>query len=47
MKRIPLVTLLVVALAMLVAGCGLLSQKTEPTSSAPPVKEVKMVHLRS
>ena len=44
MKRIPLVTLLVVALAMLVAGCGLLSQKTEPTSSAPPVKEVKMVH---
>ena len=27
MKRIPLVTLLVVALAMLVAGCGLLSQK--------------------
>ena len=29
---------------MLVAGCGLLSQKTEPTSSAPPVKEVKMVH---
>ena len=44
MKRIPLVTLLVVALAMLVAGCGLLSQKTEPTSSAPPAKEVKMVH---
>lgn len=44
MKRIPLVTLLVVALAMLVAGCGLLSQKTEPTSSAPTVKEVKMVH---
>ena len=44
MKRIPLVTLLVVALTMVVAGCGLLSQKTEPTSSAPPVKEVKMVH---
>ena len=44
MKRIPLVTLLVVALAMVLAGCGLLSQKTEPTSSAPPVKEVKMVH---
>ena len=44
MKRIPLVTLLVVALAMLVAGCGLLSHNTEPTSSAPPVKEVKMVH---
>ena len=44
MKRIPLVTLLVVALTMVLAGCGLLSQKTEPTSSAPPVKEVKMVH---
>lgn len=44
MKRIPLVTLLVVVLAMVLAGCGLLSQKTEPTSSAPPVKEVKMVH---
>ena len=44
MKRIPLVTLLVVVLAMILAGCGLLSQKTEPTSSAPPVKEVKMVH---
>ena len=44
MKRIPLVTLLVVVLTMVLAGCGLLSQKTEPTSSAPPVKEVKMVH---
>ena len=44
MKRIPLVTLLVVAMAMLVAGCGLLSQKTEPTSSVLPAKEVKMVH---
>ena len=44
MKRIPLVTLLVVALTVVLAGCGLLSQKTEPTSSAPPVKEVKMVH---
>ncbi len=31
MKRIPLVTLLVVALAVVLAGCGLLSQKTEPT----------------
>ena len=37
MKRIPLVTLLVVALTMVLVGCGLLSQKTEPTSSAPPV----------
>ena len=27
MKRIPLVTLLVVALAVVLAGCGLLSQK--------------------
>ena len=44
MKRIPLVTLLVLVLAMVVAGCGLLSQKTEPTSSVPPAKEVKMVH---
>lgn len=44
MKRIPLVTLLVLVLAMVVAGCGVLSQKTEPTSSVPPVKEVKMVH---
>ena len=44
MKRIPLVTLLVVALAMVLAGCGLLSQKTEPPSSTAPVKEVKMVH---
>ena len=39
MKRIPLVTLLVLVLAMVVAGCGLLSQKTEPTSSVPPAKE--------
>ena len=44
MKRIPLVTLLVVALAMVLAGCGLLSQKTEPPSPPAPVKEVKMVH---
>lgn len=44
MKRIPLVTLLVVALAMLLTGCGLLSQKTEPASPTAPVKEVKMVH---
>ena len=44
MKRIPLVTLLVVALAMVLAGCGLLSQKTEPASPTAPVKEVKMVH---
>ena len=44
MKRIPLVTLLVVALAMVLAGCGLLSQKTEPPSPTAPVKEVKMVH---
>ena len=44
MKRIPLVTLLLLVLAMVVAGCGVLSQKTEPTSSVPPVKEVKMVH---
>ena len=44
MKRIPLVTLLVLVLAMVVAGCGVLSQKKEPTSSVPPVKEVKMVH---
>lgn len=27
MKRIPLVTLLVLVLAMVVAGCGVLSQK--------------------
>ena len=45
MKRIPLVTLLVLVLAMVVAGCGLLSQKTEPTSSKPPVKEVKEVKM--
>ena len=44
MKRIPLVTLLVVALAVVLAGCGLLSQKTEPPSPTAPVKEVKMVH---
>ena len=44
MKRIPLVTLLVVALAVVLAGCGLLSQKTEPPSPTVPVKEVKMVH---
>ena len=44
MKRIPLVTLLVVALAVVLAGCGLLSQKTEPASPTAPVKEVKMVH---
>ena len=44
MKRIPLVTLLVVALAVVLAGCGLLSQKTEPPSPLAPVKEVKMVH---
>ena len=44
MKRIPLVTLLLLVLAMVLAGCGVLSQKTEPTSSVPPVKEVKMVH---
>ena len=44
MKRIPLVTLLVVVLAMILAGCGLLSQKTEPPSPTAPVKEVKMVH---
>ena len=44
MKRIPLVTLLVVALAMVLAGCGLLSQKTEPPNPTAPVKEVKMVH---
>ena len=44
MKRIPLVTLLVVALAVVLAGCGLLSQKTEPPSPTAPVKVVKMVH---
>lgn len=44
MKRIPLVTLLVVALAVVLAGCGLLSQKTEPASPTASVKEVKMVH---
>ena len=44
MKRIPLVTLLVVVLVVVLAGCGLLSQKTEPPSPTAPVKEVKMVH---
>ena len=44
MKRIPLVTLLVVALTMVFSRMWTAFTKTRPTSSAPPVKEVKMVH---
>ena len=44
MKRIPLVTLLVVALACLWQVVDCFHKKQSPTSSAPPVKEVKMVH---
>ena len=44
MKRIPLVTCIVILFIVVLTGCGVLSQKSETANNAPPVKEVKMVH---
>ena len=44
MKRIPLVTLLVLVLAMVVAGCGLLSQKQNLLVQYRLQKKLRWVH---